>query len=147
MLPLNPLEHQNSIKILYGKCVETVCDKHQITRMELDILLFLANNPLFDTAADMVEIRCLSKSQVSASVKLLEQKGLLQKEYREGNRKTAHLVIRPKAAGLIADGKAAQETFLSILCRGIPEEDLETVRRCNLHMLQNIRQYIQGGSD
>ena len=57
MIPLNPWEHQNAIKALYSKCVEGVCVKHSITRMELDILLFLANNPCFDTATDIIEVR------------------------------------------------------------------------------------------
>ena len=71
MLPLNPWEHQNAVKTLYSKCVGEICVWHGITRMELDILLFLANNPCFDTATEIVEIRYLSKSQVSSSVKLL----------------------------------------------------------------------------
>ena len=47
MLPVNPWEHQNAVKSLYTNCVEEVCTKHGITRMELDILLFLANQPCF----------------------------------------------------------------------------------------------------
>ena len=62
--------------------------------MELDILLFLANNPSFDTATDIIEVRYLSKSQVSFSIKLLEQWGYLRKEYLGCNRKTAHLSER-----------------------------------------------------
>ena len=63
MLPLNLWEHQNAVKTLYSRCVERVCERHDLTRMELDILLFLANNPLYDTASEIVEIRYLSKSQ------------------------------------------------------------------------------------
>ncbi len=76
MLPLNPWEHQNVMKAFYSKCVEGVCEKHKITRMELDILLFLANNPLFDTASDIVEIRYLSKSQVSLSMEPEEMESM-----------------------------------------------------------------------
>ena len=77
--------------------------------MELDILLFLSNNPLFDTAADIVEVRCLSKSQVSVSIKLLEEKGYLKKKYTKENRKTAHLQVCDLAVPIILDGKAAQK--------------------------------------
>ena len=65
MLPINPWEHQNAVKSVYAKCVGKICETHAITRMELDILLFLANNPCFDTATDIVENRFLSKSHVS----------------------------------------------------------------------------------
>lgn len=93
MIPLNPWEHQNAIKALYSKCVAGVCTKHGITRMELDILLFLVNNPCYDTATDMIETRFVSKSQVSVSIKLLEKRGYLRKEYVKDNRKTAHLKV------------------------------------------------------
>lgn len=143
MLPLNPWEHQNAIKVLYAKCVEGVCEKYHITRMELDILLFLANNPIFDTASDIVDIRYLSKSQVSAAIKLLEKNGYLEKKYIKGNRKTAHLAIRESASDIIADGKAAQEKFLAIMFDGISEEEITIMRRCNTHILENINRHLK----
>ena len=142
MLPLNPWEHQNAIKTLYSKCVEKVCEQHGITRMELDILLFLANNPLFDTATDIVEVRYLSKSQVSASIKTLEKGGYLEKYYEDDNRKTVHLRICDTASPIIADGQAAQEKFLEVLFRGIPEAEIEMLKSCNQHMLDNIHGYL-----
>ena len=143
MIPPNPLEHQNAVKMLYSKCVGRVCQKHEITRMELDILLFLANNPCFDTASDIVEMRYLSKSQVSASVKSLEMRGYIRKEYAEDNRKTVHLTICDAASALVADGKDAQEKFLMVMMEGIPKEELECMRRCMCRMLENIDQYIK----
>lgn len=143
MLPLNPWEHQSAIKALYTKCVEDVCGKHAVTRMELDILLFLANNPLFDTASDIVEIRYLSKSQVSTAIKTLEKRKLIEKKYMDGNRKTAHLRIREKAFGIVSDGKAAQEKFIRIMFQGISEEEIEGMKKCNAHILDNIHRYLK----
>lgn len=143
MLPQNPLEHQNAVKTLYSKCVNQVCQKHGITRMELDILLFLANNPCFDTASDIVEVRYLSKSQVSASVKLLESRGYLEKKYTKENRKTAHLTICGAASEIVADGIIAQEKFLSVMMAGIPQEELDCMKRCMNHILSNISRHLK----
>ena len=41
---VNPLEQQNAVKTLYSEFVSPVCAKYGLTRIELDILLFLANN-------------------------------------------------------------------------------------------------------
>ena len=144
MLPLNPWEHQNAIKALYSKCVEGVCVKHNITRMELDILLFLANNPCFDTASDIIEIRYLSKSQVSSSIKLLEQRGYLRKEYLENNRKTAHLRICEGAMDIIRDGQTAQEKFISIMLDGFSQEEIDSMKQYNDQILRNINAYLKG---
>lgn len=147
MIPLNPWEHQNAIKTLYSKCVEEVCIKHQINRMELDILLFLANNPCFDTATDIIEIRYLSKSQVSASIKLLEQGGYLRKEYIDHNRKTAHLKICNKAMEIIKDGKSAQENFLSIMLHGFSQTEINNMKQYNDRIWRNINAYLKEDSD
>ncbi len=143
MIPLNPWEHQNAVKTLYSKCVEKVCLAHQINRMELDILLFLANNPCFDTATDIVEIRYLSKSHVSASIKLLEKRGYLRKEYIGGNKKTAHLKICDAASFVIEDGKAAQEKFISIMLQGFGQDEVESIRKYFDHIFQNINTYLK----
>ena len=144
MLPLNPWEHQNMMKTFYSKCVEDVCKKHEITRMELDILLFLANNPCFDTASDIVEIRYLSKSQVSTSIKMLEGKGFLQKKYETGNRKTVHLVICEAAQEILEDGRKAQECFIGQLFDGLTPEERKIMKQCTEKMLKNIRQNMKG---
>lgn len=144
MIPLNPWEHQNAVKALYSSCVEAVCIKHTITRMELDILLFLANNPSFDTASDIINIRYLSKSQVSSSIKLLEQRGYLRKEYSECNRKTAHLKICKSAADIICDGQTAQERFISILLDGFSKEEIGHMQQYNDRILGNINAYLKG---
>ena len=144
MIPLNPWEHQNAIKALYSKCVERVCVKHSITRMELDILLFLANNPCFDTATDIIEVRYLSKSQVSSSIKLLEQCGYLRKEYLECNRKTAHLRVCKEAMDIIHDGQAAQEEFISIMLDGFSQEEINSMKQYNDQILRNINACLKG---
>ena len=137
MIPLNPWEHQNALKTLYARCIEEVCTAYKLTRMELDILLFLANTPCYDTATDIIEIRYLAKSQVSSSIRLLEEKGFLRKEYAGHNRKTAHLKI-------IRDGQAAQKKFLGIMLNGFSEEETENMWHYTDRMRQNINLYLKG---
>lgn len=143
MIPLNLWEHQNAIKTLYSRCVEEVCCKHEITRMELDILLFLANNPYFDTATDIVETRHLSKSQVSSSIKTLEAKGYLCRNYTKNNKKTAHLQICKTAHSVIADGRKAQEKFITIMLQGLTGDERECLKKSFEHIQENIERYLK----
>ncbi len=143
MIPLNPWEHQNAIKALYSKCVAGVCTKHGITRMELDILLFLVNNPCYDTATDMIETRFVSKSQVSVSIKLLEKRGYLRKEYVKDNRKTAHLKVCRGAFPVIEDGRKAQENFISIMLQGFGQEEIEHLKQYFERMWGNINIHLK----
>ena len=143
MIPTTLWEHQNAIKTLYARCVGGVCQKHGITRIELDILLFLANNPGYDTATDIVDIRYLAKSQVSAAVKHMEVCGYLRKEYSEDNRKTAHLRICDAAGTIVTDGQEAQRRFFSIMMEGIPQEELSGMKRCMDRIAENIDRFLR----
>lgn len=134
-------EAQNLINNLYTRCTGSVCAKYDLTRMELDILLFLANNPQFDTASDIVERRLLTKSHVSTSIKSLVERGYLARAYAPANRKTVHLSICPAAASIIADGRAAQEEFFSTLFLGFSEADRQQLRRFFIRIADNVNRH------
>ena len=67
-------ENQKIIRALYTQCTKPVCNRFGLTQMEYDIMMFLHNNPQYDTAADIVKTRMLTKSHVSAALKALEDK-------------------------------------------------------------------------
>lgn len=117
------------LKRLYDQYLEPVADRHGIARIELDILLFLANNPGFDTAADIVRRRRLTKSHVSGAVHSLAAQGYLERSFDAGNRKSVHLRCRETAGGIIRDGQTAQRKFVNQIFLGFTrEEKRETVR-------------------
>ena len=143
MLPLNPWEQYFPMKALYSACMEPVCKKHHLTRTELDILLFLINNPDYDTAADIFEIRHLAKSHVSTSIKALEQAGFLEKHYHSDNKKTVHLSVCKLASSLIDDGHKAQEHFFRIITDGLTIEEIELMQKCFSRIHDNIKYYLE----
>ena len=108
------------LKRLYQEKLEPVCSEYSLTRMEMNILLFLANNPAYDTATDIVEVRHLTKSHVSASVKTLQARGYLQRVYLSGNRKTAHLRLAPAAEPVVEKGVVHSRLFLLRCKRALP---------------------------
>lgn len=103
--------------------MEPLCSQYHISRMELDILLFLANNPGYDTAKDIVCQKRFTKSHVSTSLHLLEEKGFLERSLHSGNNKTVHLKLLPAASRIVADGQEAQrQVFNRIFGCLTPEE-------------------------
>ena len=140
---VNPLEQQNAVKTLYSEFVSPVCAKYGLTRIELDILLFLANNTRYDTATDIVEVRFLAKSQVSAAIKNLEVRGCLRREYQLENRKTAHLRLCDPAPPKIAAGRRAQEQLGAALVDGFTPEELEHMQRSMERIRKNVEKYLE----
>ncbi len=124
---------------VYDQKLEPVSRKYGMTRCEVDILLFLANNPQYDTASEVVSRRGLAKSHVSASVDRLVRGGYLAREYRAGNRKAIHLRLLDAAADVVADGRAAQEQFFSILLRDFSKKEQAELRRLLDKIAANLR--------
>ena len=102
-------------------------------------MLFLANNPAYDTAADIVRIRMLTKSHVSGALKRLETDGYLCTAYHAGNRKTIHLSLTEKADAIIKEGRRMQERFGKQLFDGFSPEQLDMLKQLLQRMYQNAR--------
>lgn len=127
------------IQRLYNQFLESVCTSHRITRVELDVLLFLANHPWVDTATGIVEQRRLAKSHVSSAVAGLEKRGCLERSYQNGNRRTVHLRLLPAADPLVADGRAAQRAFFDAVFYGFSREEIEGMENQFSRITENVR--------
>ena len=117
--------HYAANESLYTATVSPVCEKYGLTYMEFTVLMFLANNPQFDTASDIVHYRHLTKSHVSMSVRSLQNKGLVKGEHHEPNRRTIHLTVLEAAGPIVSDGRAAQQNYGNILFEGFSESEYE----------------------
>ena len=123
-MQLDFMAYKNTTMQLYRRILAPTLQLHELTRMEMDVLLFLANNPEYDTARDLVEIRRLSKSHVSAAVDALVQRQFLQRSQLPGNKKLIHLRLTPAAQPAIRDGQAAQKEFMTrLLVDFTPQEE------------------------
>ena len=122
----------------YAKLLEPLCRKWDLTRNELDVLLFLANNPDFNRAVDIVNNRGLSKSHVSLSVGSLENRGMLYRQEDPADRRTIRLKLTEAAAPIAEEGQRAQERFLSCLHQGVTREQLELMTEFTRKISENI---------
>ncbi len=123
-----------AMKRRYAREMAPVLEKWQLNSMELDVLLFLGNNPGYDTASDMVHLRQLTKSHVSKAVESLTGKGLLSQQRDSLNRRRVHLLLLPAAQPVLEAGQQAQQRFVDALTRGFSQEDKAHMQ----HMLEMI---------
>lgn len=133
-------ENMLLFKKLYDEALDPVAQACGLTRMELDLLLFLHNNPEYNTAAEAVRLRRWTKSHVSAAVHALEGKNLLTATHPPGNRKTLCLTPLPAAASIIRQGTDAQNRFVEALNRGVTPEEQALATQILQKITQNIRE-------
>lgn len=122
---------------LYSQVLAPVCREFSLTRAELDVLLFLSNNPGRDTAAQIVKYRGLSKSHVSLAVAKLTERGFVKGELC-GDRRLVHLRLTPDSADAAAAGRQAQGEFYRRLFDGLSDEERELFFELNSRIIKNL---------
>lgn len=138
MLPV--FEHIFLGQSLYERTVMPVCRAFGLTYMEFTILMFLYRNPQYDTAAQIVKIRRLTKSHVSISLKGLQERGLVEGVYFPGNQKTLHLKLTEKAKPILEAGLAVQQEFGTILVQDFTSEEMEQFQYLLNKLHENMKQ-------
>lgn len=116
-----------------------VMHRYDLTAMEVDVLLFLANNPEFNTSADFSRLRKIAKSHVSLAVNTLYEKGYVDKIADKKNKKKIHLVPTKSAKTIIDFGRAEQAKFTDVVDRNISEEERSFLRDIMNKMYQDLK--------
>ena len=124
MNPNNNLSMEFALKtaVAYSAVCKPLCQELKIPQTAFDILLFLANNPSYKTASDIVEVRKIKANLVSVNVDRLVQEGYLIRKAVEGDRRKTQLICTEKAASLIARGQKLQREFGERLLENIDPE-------------------------
>lgn len=136
-------EKRKAVTALYEKKTRAICDRYQLTQMEYDILMFLYNNPTYTTAADIVNIRRLTKSHVSSALKMLEDKGYIRRFYEDNNRKTAHIEVLKLAEEILQDGYNVQMDFFDTVFWGFSEEERNQYRTLLERIYENVEKGLE----
>jgi MarR family transcriptional regulator for hemolysin len=127
------------VKKKYALAVEPVCRKWNLTKNELDVLLFLYNNPEFDRAADIVAHRGMTKSHVSLSVSNLEGRGLLTRREDPEDRRAVHLILSGEGRTIAEAGREYQVSFFGAMFEGLSREELLQLQDLMDRIRENIK--------
>ena len=123
----------------YARLMEPICKKWNLTRNELDVLLFLHNNPEYDRAVDIVQNRGLSKSHVSLSINNLESRGFLTRREDPADRRTIHLALTEAALPIVEKGQLSQRQFFSYIHKGVTQEQIDLMMDFAKKVSENIK--------
>ncbi len=122
----------------YSRAMDPICQQWDLTRNELDVILFLHNNPGYDRASDVATHRGMAKSHVSLSVTTLEAKGLLRRRMDPEDRRAVHLELIGDAVDIACQGRAAQRGFFEKIYAGLTVEEIGVWTRIAEKISKNI---------
>lgn len=140
------LENLFVSRMLHSSLLSPVSSKYRLTTAELLVLLFLANNREYDTARDIANKLKITKSQVSVSVRNLEERGYLKGGYAGRNRRTIHLRLCDTASDIICEARSAQAKFISVLEQGFTKEELDSFKNYLQRATDNVNSYLKGSA-
>ena len=116
----------------FGKYCEhrftPLSQRHGLSMREINVLLFLANNPGFDTARDITEYRGISKSQVSQAVEFLVELSYLTRTPDPDDRRLLHLALTEEGLALARECKAVQARCGQDLLDGMTEDQVRQLQ-------------------
>lgn len=111
----NHLHFAASLHRLYNLTLRDFGRANGLSQTEMDVLLFLHNNPDCNTARDMVHLRGLAKTALDS----LRTRGLVESRPEENNRRVNRLFLLPAAAPLIEGLSRRQTQFFHALQQGL----------------------------
>lgn len=145
MRELNPsVEFANKTGLAYSAVCKPLCQKLHLPQTAFDILMFLANNPNYTTARDIVEVRHIKANLVSVNVDKLVQEGLLERRPVPGDRRKTELHCTEMAQPIIRRGQALQEAFFARLMQGVDPAQLRAFYDTIARMGENLDGILEG---
>ncbi len=145
METLEWISTQRKVRELLCQTFQPLCRAHGLNQTEVDVLLFFANYPSYNTARDLCTVRGIKPGLASVAVEALVEQGLLQSQADPADRRLKRLSVTPKAAEIIHKGRALLDGFAQDLLRGISSEDLSAYQSVTRKLLSNMDVIGRGG--
>jgi MarR family transcriptional regulator, 2-MHQ and catechol-resistance regulon repressor len=130
-------------KRLYERTYNQISKTYGLTKIEIEILLFLQNNHSYDTAKDIVELKCFTKSHVSKAIDSLIKRGYVVRKSDVHDRRSAHLKIAPDAQRILEEAIILRDSLKNILYKEISTEEKQIMEIITKKIAKNIREALE----
>ena len=138
------MEFSRKLALAYTAVCKPLCQTLKLPQTAFDILLFLANNPAYQTAADIVEVRKIKANLVSVNVDKLVRDGYLTRDPMPGDRRKTRLLCTEKAQPIILQGRQLQSAFLQRLFAHTDQQMQDAFLKTISIMDKNLNELLEG---
>lgn len=142
MIAINTINCLRHLEKLYLKMSKPICSKYAITKIEMDIIAFVANNKELNTAKEIVEYRSLTKSHVSLSLESLEQSGHIKRLCDAVDKRIDRISLNPICEPIIKDVRDMQKEFSKALTDGIKPSQIKLMTSTIEKIAANAKDHL-----
>ncbi|MDY4693631.1 MAG: MarR family transcriptional regulator [Blautia sp.] len=143
MNPLRFVSFNTKAMKAYETICQPVCRKFGLNQTCFDVIMFLANNPAFNTAKDLWEIRGIRSGNASVAIEALVKRNLLKRQSDPDDRRIQRLILTEETGSIIEEGRIVQRKFEEQATKGLSEEERKVYRSISEKIQKNIIEITQ----
>lgn len=137
------IAHTQKIKTFYNWSFHDLAKELNLSQLEIDILLFLHNNPKNNVARDLCNLRGIAKSNASNGIRLLEKKGFLVSSADADSRKIRRLNLTSAGQGIAKRLAAKQRDIFETMFAGVSKEQIQIVQQIMDQCEKNMEEQMK----
>ena len=141
------MESQIAFLNKYGRAYvaycKSICREYDINQTEFDILMFFGNNPEYDCAKDIVDVRKIKANLISVNVDKLVNDGYLERKLALDDRRKYRLLLTTKGKALVKEGKRIQDSFIELLFDSVSAKDRKAFNKVLELIDKNLERILE----
>lgn len=110
---------------VYQRFCQGVIREFDLNTTSFQVIMFLANNPNYNTARDICQMRGIKTGIVSVAVEQLIQMGYLERKTDAHDRRIQRLFVTARADDLVRQGRQVQREFAQTIANGLTQSERE----------------------
>jgi len=134
------LSFMKKSEVVYQKFCQGVIRDWDLNPTSFQVIMFVANNPQYNTARDLCRIRGIKTGIASVAIEQLIQTGLLERRTDIADRRIQRLYVTPAADKLVQQGREVQKEYAKTISGALTEEELEIYSRLNEKLMHRIEE-------
>lgn len=125
-------------KKLHEKKLCSIHEKYDLRKIDVEIIIYLANCGQEDTARDIANTNMFTKGHISQSVKRLTDMEYVNAEHDTKDMRVQHLKLTDKVKPLLDELLSQREEMEKSVFAGVTQEEYKVMKRVFDKMCANI---------
>lgn len=138
MVPQNFFAFFKKSDAVYQRFCQSVIRDWGLNPTSFQVIMFLANNPQYNTARDLCRMRGIKTGIASVAIEQLIQMGYLERKTDATDRRIQRLYVTDSANELVRQGREVQEEYAQAVAGALDEGELETYLRLSEKIFDRI---------
>lgn len=133
------------IRKAYAKLCYPHLTTYALSPCEIDILIFLSNNPSINTAKELAVYLGVAKSLIARSIDNLVKRDMIQVSQNHEDKRIQHVTLKNCSNEVITLIKEKKQEFATLCTKDIHPDEFEIARNVLIKINSNIDELLNGG--